>query len=383
MLERFDRDILLRTETPDQVIHVLSGLAIGGKEAAALRLAQRGVSEGALHRLLLFDTPFRSRELDFEPANVPTDFARRRSGLDWGFTFALSRYLSDHQPQAVHAYNDTAIFYVALAQLLRRGTYRTIGTFHAWPSHPTRNARRASYWACRRFHSINAVSGDLRDRLKKYRWTNNCDVISNGVDLTKFSTGASTHDWRSQLGVPNGAILVGNIARFDEIKRQKDLVEAAKLLERTNAKIVIVLVGQGQTLEATRRLAQDCRNIRFVEQIADVPSFLRSIDIFTLCSEYEAAPLVILEAMACSLPIVATEVGGVPSIVEAHARNTCAITLPLGRPDLLAGALAKLEACPHLRIRLGSNARAIAGRHSFDREWKAYQALYQRVARSY
>ena len=76
------------------VVHLLSGLVIGGKERAALRLAERGLAGGGRHALWLFDTPFRSTELDFAPGPVPTHFLPRGSGLDLAFIRTLAHELA-------------------------------------------------------------------------------------------------------------------------------------------------------------------------------------------------------------------------------------------------------------------------------------------------
>src|SRR5438067_4814182 len=192
-------EVCMTAKPPDKVVHFLSGVAIGGKEAAALRSARRAVHENKPHRLLLFETSFRSTQLDFDPVNVPLDFIPRRGGFDLKFALALRSYLDILQPGVVHAYNDTAIFYAAFARFWGHGTYKIVGTFHTWPSHPTRGARLASGWACRHADAIVAVSDELRSRLVTSGWADRCVVIPNGVDLTQFKPGGTRGEWRRQL----------------------------------------------------------------------------------------------------------------------------------------------------------------------------------------
>lgn len=366
----------LNADAPNRVVHFLSGLAIGGKEAAALRSARKGISENKQHRLLLFETPFRSADLDFDPVEVPADFIPRRGGLDLNFALAVGRHLNTHRPDIVHAYNDTAIFYVALARTLRGGDYKIVGTFHTWPSHATKGARLASRWASRHVDCIVAVSNELRTRLVTSNWVGDCAVIPNGVDLKRFHAVATLENWRTALHVPENAILVGNVARFDPIKRQSDLVEAAKILSQMGSKIVILLVGQGPLHAQIHQLARNCPNIRFLSQTDRMPDLLGSLDIFVLCSRHEAMPLVILEAMASGLPIVATRVGGIPDLTGEGESETCAILVPPEKPAAIAAALFRLESNPDLRSRLAAQALKRVQEHSFDTEWKAYQQLY-------
>lgn len=364
------------------VVHFLSGLGIGGKEAVALRSATRGLREGMQHRLLLYDTPFQSSKIDFDPGDVITDFLARRGGIDIGFALKLSAYLKDHNPKIVHAYNDTAIFYAALARLIGRGNYKIIGAFHTWPSYLTTKGRYATRWACRHIDKTIAVSSDLKNRIIEAKLADDCDVIPNGVDLNRFKPMAKEEKWRSTLAVDNHAFLVGNVARFDHSKRQDDLIDAARILAKAGSNVIVVFVGNGPLLKATKLLAQDCANIRFVAQTDEIPSLLTSLDSFALCSLHEGAPLAVLEAMACGLPIVATQVGGIPEMVGQGLSDCCALLVSPRDPQSIASALARLESSPNLRNRLSENALTRARSMSVDEEWKAYRLLYASTERS-
>ena len=127
---------------PLKVLQLLSRLEIGGTERAVIRLASRGLQEGMEHRLLLFDKPFRSEIVDFDPGVLATEFIQRGPGIDLRFALKLAKKFGDFHLDIVHAHNDTAIFYAALAMII--GRYRKlalIGTFRTWPSHDTTGAR--------------------------------------------------------------------------------------------------------------------------------------------------------------------------------------------------------------------------------------------------
>jgi L-malate glycosyltransferase len=359
------------------IVHFLSGLAIGGKEMAALRLARRGIEAGEDHRLLLFDTPFRSANLDLDPRPVPTIFIPRGRGIDLQFAYQAARFLAHAKVDVVHAYNDTALFYAGLATSLPgSGQARLICTFHTWPSHPTPGARLLTRWAACRASTIIAVSDELRNRLLAHRWVGRCRTIWNGVDLRSFSPIGSTEQWRARLKVADDAVLVGHVARFDPIKRHHDLTEAARLLQQRASKIFLALVGQGALLQEIQELVRDYDNIRFVPQITQLAPFLRSLDLFVLCSSHEAAPLAMLEAMACGCPVVATDVGGIPAIVGRTEADGGGILVPPFRPDSLADAIESLARSPDKRLQLGANARRRAERYSFEAEWDAYRQVY-------
>ncbi len=327
-------------DTTKTIVHLVSGLAVGGKEAAALRLANRGIAAGDNHQLLLYDTPYRNAELDFEPGGVPTSYLQRKSGIDLNFAWKLARHLTAKNARIVHAYNDTAIFYAALAtQIQTRSPAKLVGTFHTWPSHATVGARILTRWATNCAHAVVAVSEQLRSRLFAARWLDSCQTIWNGVDLVRFFPRARSDHWREELCVSQTATVVGHIGRFDVLKRQFDLIEAARIIQNCGSNVVFILVGQGPTMKEVAASAQGLLNVHFVPHVSDVAGLLGSLDIFTLCSSQEAAPLVLLEAIASGLPIVATEVGGVPDIVGRSADITCAVLVPPCQPIELANAI--------------------------------------------
>jgi glycosyltransferase involved in cell wall biosynthesis len=216
---------------PEKVLHLLSRLEIGGLERGALRLGLRARRMGWDHSLLLFDKPFRSNNLDFSPENIPTDFFARCSGVDIKFAWRLARHLKQRKIGIVHAYNDTAIFYAALAILISRRSISLIGTFGTRPSYDTTGARLLTRWASTRASKIVAKSQELADWLVSSKWVKQCIVIANGIDLEEFSTGGSAGRWRDEFSIPSAAVLVGHVGRFDPIKDHASMLLAAEILQ--------------------------------------------------------------------------------------------------------------------------------------------------------
>lgn len=358
------------------VLHLLSGLEIGGKEKVALQLARRGRGEGHDHRLLLFDTPFRSAEVDLDPRDVPWHFTQRRPGIDLTLASRILACARQHGMRLIHAHNDSAIFYGALAALLSRQSVKLIGTFHTWPSHDTATARVITRYAAKAAHCITSVSAELRARLLEHRWLNQCVTLPNGVDLAEFSARDGADDWRRRLELRDNTVLVAHVGRLDPIKRQGDLIAAAQDIALTHADIDFILVGRGPHLAALERHAHGLANLRFVAQLDDMAGFLRAADIFVLCSDHEASPLALLEAMAAGRAIIATAVGGIPDIVTDPLQGLSAVLVPPRRPDLLAAQIRELAADPARRAALGDKARRRVEAFSFDRLWDGYKRLY-------
>lgn len=357
-----------------RVAHLLNGLAIGGKERAALRLARRGRHEGQHHEMVLFDHPFRGPALDFDPGEVPTYHLPRGGGVDLRFAVRLARHLRRQQINVVHAHNDTALFYAAMARLVGRNALRVVATFHTWPTHASRGARWLSRAASLAATTV-AVSPELAGRLLGTGWLGRCRTIANGVDGREFFPLPVRDGWRRDLGLCDDAILVGHVARFDPIKRHADLLDAAAILARDVPQVMFLLVGQGPLAPDIEARAAELPNIRILPQVTAMAPLLRSLDILTLCSAHEAAPLALLEAMACAVPIVATAVGGMPDMV-GRGPDAGGLLVPPLNPEALAGAIGKLATDAEARACLGAAALRRAEASSFDAEWAAYAALY-------
>jgi glycosyltransferase involved in cell wall biosynthesis len=160
------------------LVHLLDTLAVGGKERGVLQLTKRARQKNLDHRIALFDSPFRGDVFDFDPGDVPVAFLRRRPGLDFTLAFRLASLFKNWRVQIVHTHNDTALFYGALAvKILPYCAPSLIASYHALPSHPTRMARRASWWAARHADAITAVSPDLKRFLIEHRWVDRCSPL--------------------------------------------------------------------------------------------------------------------------------------------------------------------------------------------------------------
>ena len=358
------------------ITHLLSGLQIGGLERAALRLARAGLERGQAHGMVLYDRPFRSAVLDFDPGPVPACFLSRGKGLDAGFVWRLARHLRGSGARVVHAHNDTALFYaVAAARLLARRP-RVVGTFHSWPAQGSGRARLLNRLVAPAA-SVAAVSQELADRLVETGWLRRCAVIRNGIALPPPPSPEAREAWRRRLGVARDAVLVGHVGRMDPVKRHQDLLAAAEALRDCRPGLVFVLVGQGALLAEIEARAARLGNVRVVPQVTDIPGLLGALDLFVLCSAHEGTPLALLEAMAAGLPPVATRVGGIPEMLGADGAG---ILVPPGNPAALAREIGRLAGDAGLRAALGAAARRRAAAFSFEAEWAAYASLYAGTA---
>jgi glycosyltransferase involved in cell wall biosynthesis len=182
------------------------------------------------------------------------------------------------------------------------------------------------------------------------RW----EIIGNGVDETRFRPDpAARESWRKTLGLGDGMLAIGMVARRDPMKDQDNLVRAVAALDRPD--IALVLVGRGiDTDPALKDLAAACPGpVRLLPQSDRVADVINAFDIAVLASKFgEGFPNVLIEAMATALPTVTTAVGDAARVV-----GETGLAVPPGDRTALTAALARLAGDSALRRTLGDAAR--------------------------
>jgi glycosyltransferase involved in cell wall biosynthesis len=225
--------------------------------------------------------------------------------------------------------------------------------------------QRAAY-SCAHLVIANSRAGAVRlmeERVPAHKIA----VIPNGLDL-------EVHQRRSTERLPRRVAVVANLRPG---KGHDTLIDAAVEVLRCQPDATFEVIGDGS--ERERLIAQaDRRQVRraftFVGQRDDVPARLADADIFVLPSMSEALPNAVLEAMAAGLPVVASDVGGIPELIS-HDRT--GLLVPPADTAALAAALLRVMNETGLAPRLGEAARVAAETHySFDRMVAAFDACY-------
>ncbi len=162
---------------------------------------------------------------------------------------------------------------------------------------------------------ITAVSEDLRTETFKYfNITKEIEVIPNFIDLEKFKKQKKDHFKKAIC--PGGEMLVVHISNFRKVKRVQDVVKIFSNI-RKEIPAKLLMIGDGPERNNTEALCRElntCDDIRFLGKLEAVEEVLSVADLFLMPSEKESFGLAALEAMACEVPVVSTNVGGVPEL---------------------------------------------------------------------
>ncbi len=176
------------------------------------------------------------------------------------------------------------------------------------------------------------------------------------------------------------AITLVHVSNFRPVKRIDDLVYSMCIITKKEPNAQLILVGDGPERHRIERLIDrlDLRkNILVTGYRSDVAERINCADALVLCSETENAPLTILEGMSCGLPIIATNVGGIPEQVQDGENG---FLVPVKHPEEIAEAALKLSADENLLARMGENARkTVMKRYTKDIVLKQYVDVYEGI----
>jgi glycosyltransferase involved in cell wall biosynthesis len=323
----------------------------------------------------IFGIDERAGRLDIDYVEV-----KERHSFDPGIWGPLGALIRQRQIDIVHSHDYKTDL---LALLLgRRLGVVPMATAHGWTGISARE-RYVYYPAGKRllarFPRVIAVSSDIRNELVRHGARGDrITVILNGIDPGAFARvegrGAAI---RASLGLSPEDIVIGAVGRLERQKRFDLLLEAFATLARIRPGLRLVIVGDGSLrgeLEARRAALGLTHACTVLGHRLDVADLHHAFDLFVQSSEYEGTPNAVLEAMAMSTPIVATDVGGTAELAAdgVHAR-----LVPARNVSALQSAMQSVLDDP-----TGGRARAAAARQRIEHDL-SFEARTRRLERVY
>ena len=205
-------------------------------------------------------------------------------------------------------------------------------------------------------------------------------VLPNGFDCEQFRPSIeASASLKREVGVADGTMLVGLVARYHPVKDHANFLRAAGMLAAQRANVGFILVGKGLVPE-NRDLMEVIgkqglgRRVHLLGERHDIPYVMAGLDIATCSSWSEAFPTVVGEAMACGVPCVVTDVGESSAIVG----DTGIVVPPRDSAALAAGWMKLLDLGQKQRLRLGAAARQrVVRNYSMDSIAGQYEAIYR------
>lgn len=224
---------------------------------------------------------------------------------------------------------------------------------------------------------VTAVSESLRDdTYSSFEILSNIEVIPNFIDLERFKKQPKEH---FKLAIcPNGEKLLMHTSNFRKVKRIEDIIHVfAKVQKQVPSKLL--LVGDGPERSGIEALCRDlgvASDVRFLGKLDTIEEALSLADLFFLTSEKESFGLAALEAMACEVPVISSDAGGIP---EVNIHGVTGFVSKIGDIDDMVANTVKILKDEALHTQMKANALARAKDFSLEKILPMYERYYEKI----
>ena len=315
--------------------------------------------------------------------NISVKILNKEPGIDLNLASNLASFFAKERPALLHTLNEGALIYTRLAVELARA--KSLFQWNAPIVHAEHGRikklesflfQKIRIFMTKGVSHVVSVSEDLKSSLlaegiSEHKIT----VAINGVNTGAFNTPCPRQRIRNELGFSNKDWLIGTVGALKKIKNQINRINSPPKIPRRRG----LLAGTGPIKEYHQQKIKSHKvenQVYLVGQRLDIPDFLRSLDVFTLPSIKEGTSLALLEAMAAELPVVATNVGGNPELVD-HKQT--GLLTKADDVDDLSNALNWMESNRKEAHNMGVEARKkVEQCYSFSKTANIYNSIFSK-----
>jgi N-acetyl-alpha-D-glucosaminyl L-malate synthase BshA len=351
----------------------------------AAELGKQMASRGHEVHVISYRLPFRfgdfQQNICFHQVDVSSYPLFEFPPHDLALAAKMAEAVREHGIELFHVHYAIphAIAGILAQQMLGDGAPRMLTTLHG--TDITIVGQDHSFFEITKFgiersDGVTAVSEFLRRMtLEEFQVSRPIDVISNFVDLEQYPTEKGD---RAGIAKPGQRVLL-HVSNFRPVKRPLDTV---RIFERVSREVdaVLLMVGEGPERSSAQALARRLGvldRLRFLGTQQDIAEIAAMADVFLLPSELESFGLSALEAMACGVPVVGSDAGGLPEVVR-HAES--GYLLPVGDVEGMAARTIEILKDDERRRAMGEAARhRVESLFDADRVVSQYEAAYARV----
>jgi glycosyltransferase involved in cell wall biosynthesis len=361
-----------------RLAHIVNQLYYAGKEAGIVKISS-GMDKS------LFDIDISvlgkvHRDEKLEASGIKNIELNKKPGNDPKIVFKLAQLFRRNRYHIIysHAWNTLLEGYVAarLAQVPVK-IHGEHGTFER-----SRLKDKVQPLVWERFDAITTVAGDLKERMAKifsYR-KDNIRVVYNGIDASKFFPSPELREsFRHEQNV-SGNFVIGTVGRFHPVKDHFTLMEGFAIFRKKVPEAKLLLVGgekNGAILSSYSEKANELNlhdAICFLPTTANIMRVFNGFDVFALTSLSEGCSNVILEAMACGVPVVATHAGGNSELIRDNSNG---LLFEVGDAQELAQHLFRLYQDEKLRRQFQKTGPSfVQKKFTLEKTVQNYQKLY-------
>lgn len=367
-----------------KILHLINSAGMYGAERVVLTLA-RHLDAASFEVTVSAFQDIRDPHLELLEAaghaGLSTEPIPCRGRFDWGAVRKVRETLLRRGIQLLHCHGFKADIYGLIAS--KWIGIPAVATHHGWTHGRTliRLYERLDAVALRFFSRVVAVSESASHEMGRLEVPRErLRIIYNGIDLSMVQRNSSAAS-RTKWGIPPDDQVVGIVGRLSPEKGHGVFLDAAQRVLARRPHTTFLIVGEGELRVALASRARSLgieRSVRFLGFQQDMAQIYSALDLLVSSSFREGTPMVLLEAMAAGVPVIATSVGGVPELVGSQGAT---LLVAPGDPAPFATAICDLLAHPEKRSALTMSARQrVEDRFSAERMGKLYGQLYLELA---
>lgn len=350
----------MEPSVPLRIFHILSNPTIGGIEGMLSNLIPRVDPTRCDMRIVNMRTESATYEL-WDQCGVRYYKLKTPGKLLLGSVIGLARLLRREKVDIVEVYGLRANIIgrpaakiagvpVVVTGFLETGDWRK--WYHIWLDRLTR-------WAVNGWIPNSKACRQILLKREKHP-ESRIKVIYDGIDTKKWTRQGDTHirqRIREEFGCSNEAALCVTVANLRYEKGHPYLIEAALKVLKVNSNIHFALIGadflRGEIQKRCRQLGLE-QSVTFAGYRSDIHDIYEAADIAVLPSLFEGLPICLIEAMSMELPVVATNISGIPELV---VDGTTGLLVPPRDPDALSAAIIEMGISPEKRKQMGQAGR--------------------------
>ncbi len=280
-----------------------------------------------------------------------------------------------------YAIPHAAVAYMAKKILLSQGRYvPVITTLHGTDITLVGNNRAFApvvEFSINKSDGVTAVSQNLKnDTLRLFNIQRDIRVIYNFIDFERFRKTNKEHF--KKIIAPDGERIIAHTSNFRKVKRVEDVIRIFQKVYK-NVPSKLLMIGDGPERQNAERLCRDiglCDEVRFLGKQDAIEELLAICDLFIIPSESESFGLAALEAMACEVPVISSDSGGLP---EINIHGVTGFTSQPGNVDAMAKYAIQLLQNEEMLTQFRANALAQAQRFDIENILPQYEAYYEEV----
>jgi len=366
---------------PAKIMEFMFGLGVGGMEKGVVELVL-GMDRSKFTPIVccLARQTALSEKLTQNGIKIYYLSERENPELNFKLILKLAGLLRKEQVSLVHTHNICGHLYGLPAAFL--SNTKAVHSEHGFSPGEKKISVFLRWLLSCKARKIVTRSQSLANEIKRLWHVPNKKLypISSGINASKFNEEYNRQTIRQELGFNDEDFLIGLVARLELIKDHETLIKSVAFAIQKVENLKLVLVGDGSLKGYLKSLSSELGisdNVVFLGHRSDIAKMLSMLDLFVLTSKREGTSTAIMEAMAMGLPVIATDVGGNPELIQNDYNG---LLTPPGEPDTLGKKIIDLISNSEKRFYLGTQGKEVFyNNYTIEIYMRNYQNLFAQI----